>query len=189
MDFLIQIDTELFIFLNKLHSPFFDEIMWWISYKHTWIPLYLFILFFIFKKFKWKGFIPLVAIIIGVTIADQGSIHLFKEVFQRLRPCHTPELADIVHIVKNKCGGKYGFVSSHATNVFFLASYIALIFENKYLRILLLFWAIIISYSRIYLGVHFPADVFVGALLGALIGIIMFFISKRIIGIKKFPKN
>ena len=106
--------------------------MWFISNKYTSIPIYLAIVFFIFRKYKWKGFIPFVAIIIAITVADQVSVHLFKEVFQRLRPCHQPEIADIVHIVNNKCGGKYGFLSSHATNVFVIASFTSLIFRNKY---------------------------------------------------------
>ena len=154
--------------------------MWFISYKYTSIPIYLAIVFFIFKKYKWKGFIPVVAIIIAITVADQVSVHLFKEVFQRLRPCHQPEIADIVHIVNNKCGGKYGFLSSHATNVFVVASFTSLLFRNKYFSLSIIFWASIISYSRIYLGVHFPADVLAGALLGIIIGIFFYWISNKI---------
>ena len=122
MDFFIQIDINLFLFLNKFHSAFLDEIMWLISFKYTWIPLYLTIIFFLFKKYKWKGFIPIILILLAVSLANLISVQLFKNIFQRFRPCHNPDISEIVHLVKNHCGGKYGFISSHATNTFVIVS-------------------------------------------------------------------
>lgn len=154
--------------------------MWHISGKYEWIPLYVLIIFFIFKKFKLKGIIPFLLIIISIALADLISVHCFKEVFQRLRPCHNPEIENFVHLVNNKCGGRYGFVSSHAANTFALAGFAFKIFKNKYFTISIIFWAAIVSYSRIYLGVHYPADIIGGAILGLLIGLLMFFFFEKI---------
>ena len=170
LELLKNIDTQLFIFLNGINSPFWDKIMWWISETTSWIPLYLIIVIYIIYKFRWKAAISLVFIAIAVTLADQISVHGFKEVFQRLRPCHTTELTDIVHLVKNKCGGKYGFVSSHAANTFAVAIFLSRLIKNKNFSIFIFTWATIVSYSRIYLGVHFPLDILAGALLGSVIG-------------------
>jgi len=183
LEILQNWDTQLFIFLNGIHSPFWDDIMWWVSAIKSWIPMYLILIAIIIYKQRKKSIITLVFIAILVVLSDQISVHFFKEVFQRLRPCHTPELSDIIHIVKNKCGGKYSFVSSHAANTFAVASFLSFFFKNKYFSAFIISWAAFVSYSRIYLGVHFPFDVLCGAILGSIIGVLIF-ISYRYTALK-----
>ena len=171
LEVLNNIDTRLFLFLNDKHTEFFDSVMWWISEKESWYPLYLIIIIYIIYKLRWKSILLLLSISILITLSDQISVHLFKEVFQRLRPCHNAQIAEYIHIVNNHCGGKYSFVSSHASNSFSLAIFLTYLFNNKYFTICALCWATIISYSRIYLGLHYPGDVLAGALLGIVLGI------------------
>ena len=174
LETLLKLDTELFLYLNSINSAFWDTIMWNISATKTWIPLYIIVLFFVFKQQKWKGFITFLFMVLVVVVADQSSVQLFKNTFQRLRPCHNEAILNLVHIVNNKCGGLYGFVSSHATNTFAFAVFTSLFFNKKWISYSLIFWAIIVSYSRIYLGVHYPLDVLGGAVLGLIIGILIF---------------
>lgn len=174
VEFLTYWDTQLFIFLNGIHSPFWDKVMWWISGSKSWIPFYILIIGVIIYQKRKKALIVLLFIALLVFLTDQLSVHLFKNVFERLRPCHTPDLQDIVHLVKNKCGGKYGFVSSHAANTFGIATYLAYLFKNRAFGIFIFIWAAVVSYSRIYLGVHFPLDIICGGLLGFLIGFIVY---------------
>jgi len=174
LEYLTQLDIKWFLSLNGLHNPFWDTIMWYISGTKTWIPLYALILFFVFKKLKWEGFIALLFFVLLIVLADQSSVKLFKNVFERLRPCHNPEIKHLVHIVNNKCGGQFGFVSSHAANTFALAMFTSLFFRKKWVTISFFAWATLVSYSRIYLGVHFPFDVIGGALLGLLIGVLTY---------------
>ena len=171
-----QIDKSIFLFLNSLHSPFWDNLMWIISAKLTWIPLYLIILVIIGIKEKRRLLLIFLLIILTVAICDQVSVHLFKEVFERLRPCHEPELEGLVHIVNGKCGGRYGFVSSHAANSFGIASISLLIIKRRWFAFSILFWASLVSYSRIYLGVHYPGDVIGGAILGIFAGLFVYWI-------------
>lgn len=185
-------DKSLFLFLNSLHSSFWDEIMWLVSGKFTWIPLYLAIIVIIIYKLKKRAVIIIPLLIISVIITDQVSVHCFKEVFERLRPCHDPSLEGLVHIVKGKCGGKFGFVSSHAANTFGIAILSLLILKRRWYTILILAWAGIVSYSRIYLGVHYPGDILGGALLGILTGYAIYYlyllIEKKYFSGKTFLK-
>lgn len=175
---LKQLDTELFLALNGLHNSFFDFLMFWASNKLIWIPLYLYFLYLLIKNYKLKTIGIFVTVIVLITLTDQLSVHLFKNVFQRFRPCHEPQLEGLVHIVNGKCGGRFGFVSSHATNTFALAVFLIQFLGKKYryFTVLVLFWAVFVSYSRIYLGVHYPGDVIVGAAFGSLLGFVIFWL-------------
>lgn len=173
---IISLDTELFLFLNGLHNPFMDKVMWITSATATWIPLYALVLFFVFKQLKWKGLLTFLFLVLVVVFADQISVHWFKFVFQRLRPCHNPQIADFVHTVNGKCGGKFGFVSSHAANTFAFAAFSSFFFAKKKYSWFIFVWAAFVSYSRIYLGVHYPGDILGGAVLGFLIGIVLYFV-------------
>ncbi len=141
--------------------------MWWISGKSTWWPFYLLLFGFLAWKKRWQLVPIILFIVIVITLADQTSVHLFKNVFQRLRPCHESSLEGLVHIVNNKCGGKFGFISSHAANSFGVALLISIWIRRQWLTITMVTWALLVAYSRIYLGVHYPGDVLVGGLWGA----------------------
>ncbi|HLN53799.1 MAG TPA: phosphatase PAP2 family protein [Lentimicrobium sp.] len=172
MDFLTELDRNLFLAINGWYSPFFDTLMYWLSQKFIWAPLYAVLLFMIWKVYR-KGFlIALPLIVLMVTLTDQVSVLFFKDVFERLRPCHDPALEGLVRIIRNHCGGSYGFISSHASNTFGVAVFSGTVLRIRYKWVLpvLLFWASAICYSRVYLGVHFPGDVIVGAIVGAITG-------------------
>ena len=169
---ILEFDTELFLYLNNFHNYFWDTIMLMITRKETWAPLYLIIIYYVIKNYRSKSVLILLFLILTIVASDQISV-LIKETVQRLRPVHEPAIADMVHNVFRK-GGLHGFVSSHATNMFGIFVFTSRIFKNRNYFFLMLFWAVIISYSRIYIGVHYPLDIIGGALLGWLIGIIMY---------------
>ncbi len=171
LDKLIQADINLFVWLNSWHSDFFDPVMKFISGKMEWAPLYLILIGITIYKYRWKSIWVIIAIIIAITLADTISSKVFKVCFERLRPSHNPDLEGVVHLVDGYKGGLYGFVSGHAANSFCLAVFFALLFRNRIFQVFILLWAVIVSYSRIYLGVHYPADIFGGALLGALVAL------------------
>ncbi len=161
-------DEQLFLWLNGLGHPALDSTMLFLSAKLVWIPLYLLLIFLLYKHYGLQFWKPLLAIIIVVTIADQSTSGFMKPFFERLRPCHDTSLDGLLVNV-GKCGGKYGFASSHAANTFGLASFFFFLTGiRKYAWLFV--WAALVSYSRIYLGVHFPGDILVGGIIGIFSG-------------------
>ena len=187
---ILRLDSELFLFLNNLGSPFFDNFWIYLSYKEANILFYLLLLIFYLSINSSKLseiFYLLVFIAIMITIADQTA-NLFKDTFQRLRPCYDEVLKDSIRLVKNSCGGKYGFFSAHASNSFSLAIFFGLLFKNKfrYVIYISLVYASLISFSRIYLGVHFPLDIFFGSIFGITVGFLIFRIYDNRLNFFKF---
>ncbi len=168
-----QWDVSILLWINGHATPFLDQVMLFASNKFTWIPFYLYLLYFIVKE---KGKYTLAVLLFAaaaIALSDQTSVHAFKFVFHRLRPCHDPALQGLIRTVEHHCGGSYGFVSSHAANSFALIGFLSLILKKRepLLKIALWLWGILIIYSRVYLGVHFPSDVLAGAVVGLALGL------------------
>jgi undecaprenyl-diphosphatase len=179
LEALNRIDQQWLLWLNGHYSAFFDQFMYTVSDKYVWIPLYAVMLGFIIRKYRWKSVWIILGVIVLITLSDQIA-NLLKSGVKRFRPCKDPEIGHLVHLVNNYCRSSYGFVSGHAANTFALATFISLLFRNKWVTMGLVFWAMVVSYSRIYLGVHYPGDVIGGALVGVLLALLVYGIFTRL---------
>lgn len=174
MEALGTLDERFFLFLNGLHTDWMDKVMIAVTQMWVWLPLYLLMIYWTVKQYGKRCWWIFIALGIVVLCSDQLSAHVCKPLFQRLRPCYNVDLQDLIYLPKGMAGGKYGFVSSHAANTFAIAAFMtaALRKNRAWVWIVLYLWAFISSYSRIYLGFHYPGDIFCGAVLGILVGLI-----------------
>jgi len=180
LNLLLQWDQELLLFLNQIHAPWSDALWMFCSARFTWIPLYVFWLFVLYKQYPYPKFIYLLlGVIVLILLTDQGASTLFKPLVQRLRPCQVPELTQQLWL-PDKCGGKYGFFSSHAANAMGLAVFLGYWLKSKPIRLSLLIWMLATSISRIFLGAHFPGDIIAGWVWGFGIAMLV------IVGIRKW---
>ncbi|MGM5470765.1 phosphatase PAP2 family protein [Flavobacteriaceae bacterium LMO-SS05] len=183
LDQLLQYDTELFLYLNNLGNTSWDG--FWMAYttKIYWAPFYAWLLFLIYKQFGQKSFlITIVVVALMILFTDQIT-NLFKYGFERSRPCHVDALIHKMRIVREGCGGRFGFFSGHASNSMAVAIFVGLLLKDrfKYMIYLLIIWAMVMSYSRIYVGVHYPLDVICGMLFGSLSGFLFYKLERYFI--------
>ena len=161
-------DEKAFLWLNSFHLEALDPVVLQLTQTITWIPLYVLLLYLIYRIDPKNTLWILGGVMLTILLADQVSSGLMKPYFERLRPCHDPRWEGMMHVY-GRCGGLYGFVSSHAANTFGLATFLTLKLGKKQKAIAWLFlYALVVSYTRIYLGVHYPLDLFFGALVGVL---------------------
>lgn len=191
---ILDYEQDLFLQLNSLQSPFGNQFMWLFSGKIAWAPfvvLFIIILFYKNRRNLKETLLVFAAIALVVTLCDQFSSGLCKPLFTRFRPTHHPEFMDEVNTVFNYRGGRYGFISSHATNAFGFAMLTSLIFRYHFYTVMLFSWATINAYSRIYLGVHFITDIVPGAMSGLFFGWLIYkcyvYVYKRTIACRTMP--
>lgn len=171
LDQLINADIDLFLYLNNMGTDTWDGFWNFITHRFTWIPFYILLLYIVYRNSNWKTLLYYsVAAAILILIVDQTTYYWFKAVFQRPRPSHNADIADVIRITGSG-GGRWGFISAHASNTFAIAIFLGSLLKSKYKHalLLLLLWAVFISYSRIYVGVHYPADLIFGGLWGGLV--------------------
>jgi undecaprenyl-diphosphatase len=170
---LLDLDKNITLVINQFYNPIFDPVMIFFSHKLVWIPLYALIVAGIIKKDKYQSLWVLLSIGLLILLADQSASGVLKPLVQRLRPCHEPLLYPFLHLPTG-CGGSFGFASSHAANSMALAIFLWLYFKNRVITIGILIWALMVSYSRVYLGAHYAGDVLVGMAIGAFWSFLIF---------------
>ena len=197
MDYLIHIDQQWLLAINGWHSEWADILMWYISKSTTWLPLYALLVGLIVYRFgilspslcregrRGSSLLRVLIILAGFAVAvglsDFISSGIIKPWVCRLRPTHEPELAGLIHLVNGYTGGLYGFVSSHAANTMACALLFALLYRNKYATVGLMLWVALNCYSRMYLGVHYPADIIGGLAIGALMATLTYGMVRRLV--------
>jgi len=184
-EYIEHLDQQLLLFINSAHSSFLDDAMWMISSKSFPIPFYVLVAVLLFYKLGIKHALIAIAVIAAsVGLADLISNEVFKHTIQRYRPTHNYDLKDQVRVINDYTGGLYGFVSSHAANMFAFAVSSLLFVKKKWATVLLLIFASMIGYSRIYLGVHYPLDVVGGAMVGASVAWLLYVLRLKVSRLK-----
>ena len=190
---LLHIDTEILLAINGWHAPWADTLMWIISAKATWIPLYVLLIGLLVWRYrkpamtgvKWLQRVPACVVIIlmialAVGAADFIASGILKDLVARPRPTRVPELEGVLHLVNGYKSGRYGFVSSHAANTMACALLFSLIWRNKIATVGLMLWVAANCYSRMYLGVHYPTDILGGLLIGAAVAVAAYVVLRRL---------
>ncbi|WP_342317161.1 phosphatase PAP2 family protein [Lysobacter sp. FW306-1B-D06B] len=174
------LDEQLFVFLNSLGSERWDGLWLFVTDKLSWIPLYVALMYLMYRHYGLKNTLICMALIVVMIAVTDQLANLFKHGFERPRPCREAHLREIIRYIAPRCG-RYGFFSAHAASSMALAVFLGLLFRRNYrcLVFLLLSWASIVGFSRIYVGVHYPLDTLAGMVIGALVGFLAYKISQR----------
>lgn len=170
------LDSEILVLINSLHNSVLDRVMWWLSDRWIWIPLYLFLTVLVIRRLGWaRGVACLLFVAALITLVDQTCSSVIRPAVCRMRPSNPDNpISAVIHIVNDYRGGSYGFPSSHAGNTFALATFLSLLFRNRIGMLLLFLWSLSVSYSRMYLGVHYPGDILAGSLVGAFYAVLCY---------------
>lgn len=184
MDFFNSVDQWLLFAANGNHTPFFDDFMYVVTGKLVWIPFYMFMIALMVRRFGWKRTgVALVGVALVVLMADQICSHAIRPFVGRLRPSNPDNpISRCITLVHGVKGGRYGFPSCHGANTMALAVYISMLFRKKAIIITMMAWMLLLSYSRVYMGVHYPTDIFAGWLVGALSAVAVYNIGRFFAG-------
>ena len=175
LEFITNIDTRLTLFLNGSDSEMLDAIAVTATKTSTWIPLGILLLYVLMRMKDWKNALLVILCVgIAITLADQMASGIFKPLVARLRPSHNPELQGVIDLVGDYRGGRYGFFSSHAANTCAVAVFLSLLFRKRVFTVAICSWAMVNSWTRLYLGVHYVGDIMVGVIWGAFVGWMVF---------------
>lgn len=195
MEKLLQLDTELFLFFNGLHVPWVDRIVYYLSKGWVWLPLFVCIIYLIFRLYQKRGWIVLALFALTIALSDQ-TCNLLKNSVRRYRPSHTEAIAKDIHLVEKPdgglyYGGKYGFPSAHASNTMALAFLVIFFLSKgeKWVMALAVAWSLMMAYTRLYLGVHYPIDILCGFILGSCYALLMYFLYKKWLSEISFDKK
>jgi undecaprenyl-diphosphatase len=175
-DFIIEYDHKLFLWLNNLGNETFDGFWMLMTNKVVNFLIYIIALIYLFKKINVKSLISIILFLCFLILISDQTANLFKNFFERLRPCHDDQISSYVRLVKQNCGGLYSFFSAHASNSFALATFFFFVYNKIIQRKIILFFilALLVSYSRVYIGVHYPLDIISGSFFGFISGFVFF---------------
>ena len=181
---VIDLDTQVFLTVNSMHNTYWDTFMWLFSDKYVWIPLYVSLAFLIFKNYYPKVFLYCLLTVLVMTVFTDGvSSHILRPYIGRLRPSNLDNpISDVVHIVDGHRGGKFSFPSSHSANSWGLVFFIIYFFRQRLLTLFMVLWALVVCYSRLYLGVHYPGDLFVGMIVGFVGATMCYYVFRHFTG-------
>lgn len=182
VDWLVSADQWLLLSVNGLHSPLLDNVMWILSDRWIWVPLYLILAWLLIRRVGMRAGVLALVLIAGlITATDQTCASLIRPLIARLRPTN-PEnpLSAMLTIVNGYRGGPYGFPSCHAANTMALAVFLSLVYHHRAMSVAIVGWALCVSLSRVYLGVHYPSDLFAGFVVGAFYAVIFYYVYRRL---------
>ena len=190
LSMLKAMDTMVCLTVNSHHNAYFDSVMWLVSGKLIWVPMYVSLFFVLLKNYSYKVvFAILLAIGVVILFTDSFTAQVIRPWVCRLRPSNLDNpMSSMVHIVDGYRGGAYGFPSNHASNTWGLAFFITFLFRRYKLTFFFFLWALLVCYSRMYLGVHYFGDLLIGGLLALAGASTVFYVFRKVSGDTRLQK-